>query len=123
MIIDVYSAALEYEITPMKGFGLVFGYGHYWLNKDEGDDNEGSYLVGAYYDIHENTRIKGSFAKKIRFPDMRQLYDPQRGDPDLKTEESNNYELGVEQKLPWNSKVTLTGFLIDVEDYIELLQM
>jgi outer membrane cobalamin receptor len=120
--IDIYSAALEYEITPMKGCGLVFGYGHYWLNKDEGDDNEGSYMVGAYYDIHKNTRIKGSFARKIRFPDIRQLYDPDRGDPDLKTEKSNNYKLGVEQKLPWNSKVTLTGFLIDVKDYIEFIE-
>jgi outer membrane receptor protein involved in Fe transport len=120
--IDIYSAALEYEITPMKGFGLVLGYGHYWLNKDEGDDNEGSYLMGAYYDIHRNTRLKGSFARKIRFPDIRQLYDLDRGNPDLGTEKSYNYELGIEQKLPWNSKVTLTGFLIDVDDYIEFLE-
>ncbi len=120
--IDIYSAALEYEITPMKGFGLVLGYGHYWLNKDEGDDNDGSYLVGAYYDIHKNTHLKGSFAKNIRFPDIRQLYDLDRGNPDLETEKSNNYELGIEQKLPWNSKVTLTGFLIDVDDYIEFVE-
>ncbi|MEW6571583.1 MAG: TonB-dependent receptor [Nitrospirota bacterium] len=120
--IEVYSAALEYEVVPLKNLGLVFGYGHNWLEKDEGDDNEGSYLVGAYYDIHENTRIRGSFARKIRFPDIRQLFDPDRGDPDLKTEKSNNYELGIEQKLPWNSKATLTGFLIDVDDYIEFVE-
>jgi len=120
--IEVYSAALEYEVVPLKNLGLVLGYNHNWMEKDEGDDNEGSYLVGVYYDIHENTRIKGSFARKIRFPDIRQLYDISRGDPDLKTEKSNNYELGIEQKLPWNSKVTLTGFLIDVDDYIEYIE-
>jgi vitamin B12 transporter len=120
--IEVYSASLEYEVVPLKNLGLVLGYNHNWLEKDEGDDNEGSYLVGAYYDIHENTRIKGSFARKIRFPDIRQLYDVSRGDPDLTTEKSNNYELGIEQKLPWNSKVTLTGFLIDVKDYIEFIE-
>lgn len=120
--IEVYSASLEYEVVPLRNLGLVLGYNHNWLEKDEGDDNEGSYLVGAYYDIHENTRIKGSFARKIRFPDIRQLYDVSRGDPDLKTEKSNNYELGIEQKLPWNSKVTLTGFLIDVKDYIEFIE-
>jgi len=120
--IEVYSAALEYEVVPLKNLGLVFGYSHNWLEKDEGDDNEGSYLVGAYYDIHENTRIRGSFARKIRFPDIRQLYDPDRGDPDLKTEKSDNYELGIEQELPWNSRATLTGFLIDVEDYIEYIE-
>jgi vitamin B12 transporter len=120
--IEVYSASIEYEVVPLKNLGLVLGYNHNWLEKDEGDDNEGSYLVGAYYDIHENTRIKGSFARKIRFPDIRQLYDISRGDPDLKTEKSNNYELGIEQKLPWNSKLTLTGFLIDVKDYIEFIE-
>lgn len=120
--IEVYSAALEYEVAPLKNLGLVFGYSHNWLEKDVEDDNEGSYLVGAYYDIHENTRVRGSFARKIRFPDIRQLYDPDRGDPDLKTEKSNNYELGIVQKLPLNSRATLTGFLIDVEDYIEFIE-
>jgi vitamin B12 transporter len=120
--IAVYSAALEYEVVPVKNLGLVFGYGYNWLEKDEGDDNEGSYLIGVYYDIYENTRIKGSFARKIRFPDIRQLYDISRGNPDLKTEKSNNYEVGIEQKLPWNTKATLIGFLIDMQDYIEYVE-
>ena len=120
--VEIYSVALEYEVNPLKNLGLVLGYNYNWLEKDEGDDDEGSYLVGAYYDIHENTRIKGSYARKIRFPDIRQLYDVSRGDPDLKTEKSDNYELGIEQKLPWNTKVTLTGFLIEVEDYIEYIE-
>lgn len=120
--IEIYSASLEYEVNPLKNFGLVLGYNHNWLEKDEGDDDEGSYLLGAYYDIHENTRIKGSYARKIRFPDIRPLYDVSRGDPDLKTEKSDNYELGIEQKLPWNSRVTLTGFLIEVDDYIEYIE-
>jgi vitamin B12 transporter len=120
--IKVYSAALEYEVAPLKNLGLVLGYSHNWLDKDEGNDNEGSYLLGAYYDILENTRIMGSFARKIRFPDIRQLYEKRRGDPDLKTEKSNNYELGIEQKLPWDTTLTLTGFLIDVDDYIEYIE-
>jgi outer membrane cobalamin receptor len=95
------------------------GYSHNWLDKDEGDDNEGSYLVGVYYDILEKTRIKASYARKIRFPSIRQLYDEEQGDPDLTSESSNNYEVGIEQGLPWNSKVSVTGFYIDVKDYIE----
>jgi len=125
--LEVYSVALEYEVTPFKGFGLVLGYSHNWQEKDEGEngnddggsDNEGSYLVGAYYDITQNTRIKASAAKKIRFPSIRQLYDENGGNPDLTTERSYNYELGLEQKLPWKSLLTLTGFLINAKDYIE----
>jgi vitamin B12 transporter len=120
--IEIYSAALEYEVVPVKNLGLVIGYSQNWIEKDEGDDNEGSCLAGVYYDINENTRIRGSFARKIRFPDIRQLYDPERGDPDLKTEKSNNYEIGIEQRLPWNSRATLTGFLINVKDYIEFIE-
>jgi vitamin B12 transporter len=125
--IEVYSVALEYEVTPFKNFGLVLGYGHNWQEKDDGgndnsdggSDNEGSYLVGAYYDITQNTRIKASAAKQIRFPTILQLYDESGGNPDLTTEKSYNYELGLEQKLPLKSLVTLTGFLIDVKNYIE----
>ncbi len=118
--LKIYSAALEYEISPIKKSLFVIGYSHNWLEKDGGkDDNEGSFLAGARYDISENTRIKGSCAKKIRFPSIRQLYEEGSGNPDLLTEESYNYELGVEQRLPWDSMITLTGFIIDVKDYIE----
>jgi outer membrane cobalamin receptor len=111
---------VEYEVSPLSDLGLVLGYGHHWFKKDEGDnDDDNSFLVGAYYDLLEDTRLKGSVARKIRFPSIRQLYDEDGGNPDLTTERSYNYELGVEQRLPANSAVSLTGFIIDVEDYIE----
>jgi outer membrane cobalamin receptor len=116
---NIYSVALEYEVNPLKDLGLVLGYSHNWLDKEEGSDNEPSYMAGVYYDIFEKTRVKASYAKKIRFPSINQLYEEERGNPDLTTEESNNYELGIEQGLPYNSKIGLTGFYIDVKDYIE----
>ncbi|MEJ2588105.1 MAG: TonB-dependent receptor, partial [Deltaproteobacteria bacterium] len=59
------------------------------------------------------------FAKKIRFPSLRQLYSVGEGNPDLVPETSYNYELGFEQALPLNSRVAITGFLSDVDNYIE----
>jgi outer membrane cobalamin receptor len=118
--VKVYSASVEYEVSPLSDFGLVLGYGHHWFDKDEGDnDDDNSFLVGAFYDLLEDTRLKGSVARKIRFPSIRQLYDEDGGNPDLTREKSYNYELGVERALPGNSVVNLTGFIIDVEDYIE----
>lgn len=118
--LDVYDASMEYEVSPFQDFGVVLGYGHHWLNKEEGsNDNDGSYLAGLHYDILKDTRIKGSFARKVRFPTIKQLYEKEYGNPDLETEESYNYELGVEQALPLNSRLTLTGFLSDVKNYIE----
>jgi vitamin B12 transporter len=118
--LDVYDASIEYEVSPFQNFGVVLGYGHHWLNKKEGsNDDDGSYLAGLHYDVLKDTRLKGSFARKIRFPTIRQLYEKEYGNPDLKTEESYNYELGVEQGLPLNSRIALTGFLSDVRNYIE----
>ncbi len=118
--LNIYSAALEYEVHPVKNAGTVVGYSHNWLEMEDGkNDDAGSFMVGAYYDILKDTRIRGSFARQIRFPAIRQIYEEGTGNPDLTTEKSNNYELAIEQKLPGNSKVALIGFLIDVKDYIE----
>jgi outer membrane receptor protein involved in Fe transport len=120
--VHLCSSSVEYEVTPIERLGLVLGYGHYWFEKDDGEhDDAGSFLAGAHYDILKNTRIRGSVARKIRFPSIRQLYEPESGDPDLTTEESMNYELGVEQGLPCKSRVALVGFFEDVDDYIEKL--
>ena len=116
----IYSASLEYDITLFDRLGVTLGYGHYWQNKDSGsNDNKGSYMGGVYYDVLKGTRVRGSFAKKIRFPSLRQLYGVDEGNPDLVPETSYNYELGMEQALPLNSRVALTGFLSDVDNYIE----
>lgn len=118
--VQVYTASLEYEFYKLNPFGLVLGYSHSWFNKENsGDDNEGGFLIGARYDISENTRIKGSFARKIRFPSIRQLYEEDSGNPDLTAEKSYNYEVDIEQNLPGNSSIAFTGFLIDAKDYIE----
>jgi Outer membrane cobalamin receptor protein len=118
--LDVYSAILEYNVTFFDRAGLVLGYRHNWLDKDgSGNDNDWNFLAGLYYDITKDTRIKGSAARKTRFPSIKQLYDQQDGNPNLGPETSYNYEAGVEQNLPWQTKVGLTGFYTDVEDYIE----
>ena len=116
----LYSTSLEYEITLLDSLGVVLGYGHYWQNKEEGEnENKGSYMAGAYYDIIKGSRVRGAFAKKIRFPTLRQLYSVGEGNPDLTPETAYNYELGFEQTLPLNSRVAIDGFLSDVNDYIE----
>jgi len=117
--LDLYSAALEYEVYLLKKLGLVLGYSHHWLHKESGDDDQGSCLAGMYVDIFEDTRIHGSAARKIRFPSIKQLYQAGSGNPGLTTEKSYNYEFGIEQVLPCESRAALTGFLLYVKDYIE----
>ena len=117
----LYSASLQYDITLFDSLGIVLGYGQYWQNKDDSGENEnkGSYMAGVYYDIVKGSRVRGSYAKKIRFPSLRQLYSVGEGNAELQPETSYNYELGFEQKLPMNSRVAIDGFLSDVDNYIE----
>ncbi|RJP15291.1 MAG: TonB-dependent receptor [Candidatus Abyssobacteria bacterium SURF_5] len=118
--LDVYSVALEYEVFPIEQWAVVLGYNHNWLDKEEGeDDDAGAWLIGSYYDFPTNTRLKGSVSKQVRFPSIRQLYGVGEGNIDLTTEESINYEAGIEQALPWNTWASFTAFYLDVEDYIE----
>jgi len=120
--VNVYSAAVEYEISSTSRYGVVMGYSHHWFDKDGGgNDDDNGFLLGAHYDLFENTRVKGSVARKIRFPSIRQLYEEGTGNPLLKPEIAYNYELGLEQRLAQHTIFSLTGFYIDVEDYIEKL--
>lgn len=121
--VKVYSAAIEYEVAPFDRLGLVFGYSHHWLDKEVGgSDNMDGFLVGTNYDLFENTLIRASAARKIRFPSIRQLYEEGGGNADLRPEESYNYEVGIEQRIFGHTSLSLSGFYIDVEDYIEKIE-
>jgi outer membrane cobalamin receptor len=116
----IYSTAIEYQVNPIDRLGLVLGYSRHWLKKErEGVEDASSYLAGAYFDILEGTRVRASFARKVRFPSIRQFYEEEAGNPRLHVEKSYNYEVGFEQILPGRSRIELTVFYIHAKDYIE----
>ena len=116
----LYSVAAEYEASPVQNLNLVAGYGHHFQNKSEGkSESAGAYLLGAAYDILETTQVKASYAKKVRFPSIRQLYSPKDGNTALAPEKSFHYEVGITQELPGDTRLSATVFNIDAEDFIE----
>jgi outer membrane cobalamin receptor len=116
----VYNAGLEYEVELFQGAGVVVGYDHAFLNKDNGENDNGSILlVGGFWTLRPGTRIRGSVARKLRFPSLRQLYDPGSGNPDLASEHTWDFELGISQALPGGTLVDVTGFSSEVHDFIE----
>ncbi len=118
--LQVYTAALQYEVQPLEKLGFVFGLGqHYQHRDDHSQENDYSYEAGAHYDLYDDTRLRASYARKIRFPSIRQLYDVDSGNSDLTAETTLHYEMGIEQNLPAETLVSLTGFIIDAEDFIE----
>jgi vitamin B12 transporter len=118
--LDMYSAALEYNVRLFSKMGVVAGYSHHWQTKDAGSDvDKGSYMGGVSYDLTDTTTVRASYARKIRFPDIKQLYDSTSGNTDLVPEESKNYEAGITQRLFGELTLDLAVFKNDVEQYIE----
>ena len=117
--VNLYSAALEYEVSLAGGLELVLGLGQNWQDRSQGDTDGANYLAGLSWTVRPGTKLHGAYAHKIRFPSIRQLYDEANGNTALEPEESDTFELGIEQDLPYNSRVSLTGFHIKVRDYIE----
>lgn len=117
---ETRSLSCEYEVVPLKALGMVAGYSHHWFDKDSGDDeDEASFLVGTHYDVTPKTRLGASFSHKIRFPSIRQLYDKDDGNADLTEEKSDNWEVAVTHRLSADTRISITGFHMDVKDYIE----
>ncbi len=117
---ELYSTAFEYRVSPVKGLDMVAGFSHHWYEKEIGnDDNDSGYMIGTSFDVTPKTVLRASYARKIRFPSIRQLYDSSSGDNALKPEKANNYEAGINQKLPWDVELDMAFFLSDVENYIE----
>lgn len=117
--VQVYTGALEYAVSPVEALGLVLGYGYHVQKKDAGgNENDFSYLAGAHYDLSADTRFKVAHSRKVRFASIKQLYG-NGGDEELTAEVTLHYEAGVEQQLPGATTLSLTGYLIDAEDFIE----
>lgn len=118
--LSTYSVVLEYNGRLTDRLGLILGCGQHFMDRDGGDnENAFSYSAGAWFDVVDGTRLKASHSRKVRFPSIRQLYDADTGNPDLSEENTYNNEIGVEQTLPLNSSLSITGYTIAAKDFIE----
>jgi vitamin B12 transporter len=115
----LYSAGLEYEYSPLTGLNLVAGYGHYWQQRSDTSPDDFSALLGASYDLLPETRLKASFKRSVRLPALGDLYDAGNGNPQLLPERSFSFEAGVDQKLPLDSSVGVTGFYTTVDNLVQ----
>ena len=76
------------------------------------------YEVITSYDLTDTTRLKANHARKVRFPSLKQLYDVSAGNEDLDTEITMHYELGFEQQLTPTTQLSVTGFLINRNNFV-----
>lgn len=118
--VQVFSVSAEQELKFSDQLSGVFGAGYSQQRKLSVSDDGYTYLAGLRYALTETTAVRGSIAHKIRFPTLRDLYDVQGGNPNLQTEETDNYDAAIEQQFPaHNLGVSVGVFRIDADNFIQ----
>jgi outer membrane cobalamin receptor len=116
----IYSMAAEYEVSPLPKLGLVAGYGHHWQIGGDRRENSYSALAAGHYDVLADTRVKASYSRNVRFPTLRDLYDPSQGNPALVAERADTFQVGAEQQLRRiRTRVAVDGFYTRASDLIQ----
>ena len=133
------SWGLEEEFTLVKDLALVAGVSYDWFDVTQAQKNvtnssngnfvkqvsnptpntsEFNPMIGANYQLFEQTKLFGSVAHKSRFPTLQQLYSTKGGNPTLSSETSINYTLGINQAFSKIGQLELAFFYYDVSNLI-----
>ena len=65
-------------------------------------------VTGAYLMKETATKIRTSYATGFRAPSINELYFPNYGNPNLKPEKSQSFDIGIDQVF-WDKRVTLSA--------------
>lgn len=121
---DTNSAGLEYRGTFREVLTLA-GSVRFDDNSDFHDDT--TYKLEASYAWSPATRLRATWGTAVKNPTFTELYGfyasspffPFVGNPDLKPEKSESWELGVDQlMLDGKLQVSLTGFKAELKEEI-----
>lgn len=138
---ESYTGSVGTEHTLFSDMGLtgVIGASYDWFevtsaeeNTFDGDnifagqedmvkadpDPEINPMVGLIFDVSTATRVYGSVAKKTQFPRLRQLYSGSSGNPDLDSEKTINFNLGIQHSFAGLVHLRVDGFFHDISDWI-----
>ena len=133
------SLGIENQFDPIKPLSIVTGVAYDWWdvtksNQDE-TNSSGAFtgfqdlktpsanrvdpMVGATYTFDDKTKLFSSWAEKIRFPTLQQLYSGEYGgNVNLKPEKADNYILGASRPITQYATAETSFFVHDVADMI-----
>ena len=133
------SFGLENQFDPIKPLSIVAGVAYDWWKVTSANQAEtnssGAFtgfqdfktpsadrvdpMVGATYTFDDKTKLFASWAEKIRFPTLQQLYSGQfGGNTDLKPERADNYVAGTSRPITQYVTAEASFFVHDVTDMI-----
>ena len=135
---DTGSFGTEHEFFTDFGLSFYVGGAYDWFDINDAEDyifddddkyagqtemkipgtmSEFNPMIGFTWEA-DQTKYYGSVAKKTRFPTMSQLYSSKGGNPELDSEQTINYTLGVTKKYGDRITVDFAGFYHDISDWI-----
>jgi outer membrane receptor protein involved in Fe transport len=133
------SLGIENQFDPLKNLSIVTGVAYDWWDvaKSNQDETNSSGvltgienlktpsadrvdpMVGATYTFVDGTKLFASWAEKIRFPTLTQLYSGNfGGNTNLKPEEADNYVMGASRAINQYATAEASFFVHDVTNMI-----
>lgn len=121
--LTTYTLAAEDEFWMTDRLSLVAGLIFTYFDQTRLDKTSSALnpQLALAWEVVPSISLHASAAQRTRFPKLRELYRDRYGNPDLKEQTANNYEIGLrhEHSLGWSSDVSV--FRSDVDDLIERL--
>lgn len=115
----VHAVGAEWEVRPSPRTGLVAGLSGAWQDRPEGREGGASWLVGVSRQLTSELSARTAVTSRLRVPSIRQLYEPENGNPALVPERSLSVEAGVDQRWQAGRELSVVGFVTWADDFIE----
>ncbi|WP_375789625.1 TonB-dependent receptor [Bradyrhizobium sp. Pha-3] len=112
------SAATEYRVDPMPRLHLTIGLSEHWFQRADTTDTGAQWMTSVGYDLTSDLLAFGTYAHKVRFPTIDQLFNPQQGNAALRPEQSDNYESGLAWTFAPKAQLRASVFRNDVSNFI-----
>ncbi|ACA84395.1 TonB-dependent receptor [Shewanella woodyi] len=114
----VYTGAAEYQYQDDGIYGYSLGVAVHNYDLDVNSETDFSAQASAFYQVTDSSRIHTGLARKVRYPSISDLYAPNSGNVNLKAEVANQFELGLQQSLPFDTQLDISSYITDANDYI-----
>ena len=94
------------------------GFSQHWFQRPDTTNTGAQWMTSIGYDLTSNLLAFGTYARKVRFPTIDQLFNPQQGNVTLRPEQSDNYEAGLAWSVAPKAQLRASAFRNDVSNFI-----
>jgi iron complex outermembrane receptor protein len=119
--LNTYTVSAENQYWVNRRLSLAVGGIFTWFEQEQSGDTLTAFnpqMVLAYQ-LNEALSLRASAAQRTRFPRLRELYRRRYGNPELKEQSANNYELAVQYAPAKGPSLDAAVFQSDLEDLID----